>query len=97
MTHQHKDHPHKHKQHKQATDVENTVKDGSTKQQKSATDNKNAPTMPPTNDAGDAVSEASLYDASGKATGGGVDISDAVVQSTNEAVKKHHHIHQEGE
>ncbi len=53
-------------------------------------------TMPPTNDAGDAISEGSLYDASGAATGGGVDTPDAVEESTEDEVRKQKrsHIHQ---
>ncbi|GLV53370.1 hypothetical protein KDH_02250 [Dictyobacter sp. S3.2.2.5] len=52
--------------------------------------------MPETNDAGDAISEDTLYDASGAATGGGVDTPDAVEQSTEEANRKKSHIHQGG-
>jgi hypothetical protein len=54
------------------------------------------PSMPPTNDAGDAISEGSLYDASGAATGGGVDTPDAVEESTEDEVRKQKrsHIHQ---
>ncbi|GHO59585.1 hypothetical protein [Ktedonobacter robiniae] len=51
-------------------------------------------TMPETNDAGDAISEDSLYDASGAATGGGVDTPTAVEESTEKAVRKHHPINQ---
>jgi hypothetical protein len=52
------------------------------------------PNMPETNDAGDAISEASLYDASGKATGGGVDTPQHVEEYTEKAAQKHKHIHQ---
>ncbi|MDQ6659877.1 MAG: hypothetical protein M3Z24_02800 [Chloroflexota bacterium] len=51
-------------------------------------------TMPETNDAGDAISEDSLYDASGAATGGGVDTPTAVEESTEAAVRKHKPINQ---
>ncbi len=51
--------------------------------------------MPETNDAGDAISEASLYDASGAATGGGVDISDAVMRSTERDIRRRKTINQE--
>ncbi len=50
--------------------------------------------MPPTNDAGDAVSEGSLYDASGAATGGGVDLPTHVEKSTEDEVKKRQPLNQ---
>ncbi len=51
-------------------------------------------TMPETNDAGDAISEDTLYDASGAATGGGVDTPEAVVRSTEDEIMKRSHINQ---
>lgn len=50
--------------------------------------------LPPTNDAGDAIGEDSLYAASGAATGGGDDLSEAVEESDEEVAAKKKHIHQ---
>lgn len=51
-------------------------------------------TMPETNDAGDAISEEALRDASGAATGGADDLPTKVERSTEQTVRKRHPINQ---
>ncbi|GCE30256.1 hypothetical protein KDA_57400 [Dictyobacter alpinus] len=48
-------------------------------------------TMPDTGDEGDAVSQDSLYDASGAATGGGVDLSTHLDKKSQKELSKHIH------
>lgn len=63
-------------------------------QQDQTSDDTTNPDMPPTNDAGDGISEGELYDASGAATGGGVDTPTAVDKSSVPASEQKKHIHQ---
>jgi hypothetical protein len=81
MTKQHYDN----EQRRHAQAGTNTRQDATAMQHPDAT---NERTMPRTNDAGDGISEGSLYDASGAATGGGVDTPTDVEQSTEDEIRK---------
>ena len=72
----------------------NSDQDLSVRQQTGTHDDTSDPDMSTTNDAGDAISEGELYDASGAATGGGVDTPDAVQRSSEAATEQQKHIHQ---
>ncbi len=54
----------------------------------------NDQTQPETQDTGDGIGEDSVYDASGAATGGGVDTPSAVDKSTESAVRRKKPINQ---
>ncbi len=84
MTKQQKSQHHADEQKQDALAGTNTRQDIIAKQQTDTTDER---TMPRTNDAGGGISEGSLYDASGAATGGGVDTPTDVEQRTEDEVR----------
>ena len=82
---------HDNEQYRNTTAGTNADQDTPARQQ---TDGIEDTTMPRTNDASDGISEASLYDASGAATGGGVDTPTAVEHSTEDEVRQQTPINQ---
>jgi hypothetical protein len=85
MTKQQKNQPDAGQQKQDALAGMNTRQDIIAKQQTDTTDER---AMPRTSDAGGGISEGSLYDASGAATGGGVDTPTDVEQRTEDEVRK---------
>ena len=66
----------------------NADQDATVKRQTDAMNDTDEVTLPPTSDTGEGVGEDATYDASGAATGGGVDTPTAVEKSTESAVRK---------
>ena len=72
----------------------NADQDATVKRQADSMNDTDEVTLPPTSDTGEGVGEDSTYDASGAATGGGVDTPTAVDKSTEAAVEKQKPINQ---
>ena len=72
----------------------NADQDATVKRQMDTMNDTDEVTLPPTSDTGEGVGEDSTYDASGAATGGGVDTPTAVEKSTESAVSKQKPINQ---
>ena len=72
----------------------NADQDATAKRQMDTMNDTDEVTLPPTSDTGEGIGEDSTYDASGTATGGGVDTPTAVEKSTESAVRKQKPINQ---